>query len=229
MRKVLGLTLILVLVASGLAGAAQLPEDLLEEATAVLKEMTQQPDSEQLQSILRNGYGIAIFPSVIKAGLGIGGRYGEGVVLRRDLETGKWYGPYFVEMKGLSYGLQAGIQNISLVLVVATEEGIKSLQEGRITLGGNISMAAGPVGRSAEASTDLQLKAAMYSYSMSKGVFAGASFEGSTISNNTSANRLYWDGDMIPRQMLAQEAKGTKVQALLEELNRMISEGDQGR
>lgn len=75
--------------------------------------MTQQPDSEQLQSMLRTAHGVAIFPSVIKAGLGVGGRYGEGVVLRRDESTGKWYGPYFVEMMGLSYGLQIGLQNIS--------------------------------------------------------------------------------------------------------------------
>jgi len=224
MRKVLCLALILVVLTSGWAAAAQLPGELLEEAVAVLKEMAQQPDAAQLKSVLCNAHGIAIFPSVIKAGLGIGGRYGEGVVLKRDVETGKWYGPYFVEMKGLSYGLQAGIQSISLVLVVNTEEGIKSLQEGRITLGGNISMAAGPVGRSAEASTDIQLKAAMYSYSMSRGVFAGASFEGSTISNNASANRIYWDGDMTPRQMLNQEAKGDKIQGLLGELNRIIDE-----
>lgn len=228
MKRVLCLALILVLLFSSLAAAAKLPGEILEEAAAVLKEMTQQPDSEQLQSMLRTAHGVAIFPSVIKAGLGVGGRYGEGVVLRRDESTGKWYGPYFVEMMGLSYGLQIGLQNISLVLVVATEEGIKSLQEGRITLGGNISLAAGPVGRSAEAGTDIQLKAAMYSYSMSCGVFAGASLEGSTINNNASANRVYWDGDMTPRQMLNQEAKGEAIQALLDELNRISTEAPEG-
>jgi len=224
MRKLLCFTMIIVLLASGLAAAAELPEDLLASAASVLKEIAGQPDAEQMHSVLRSAHGIAIFPSVIKAGLGIGGRYGEGVVLRRDPDTGTWYGPYFVEMKGLSYGLQLGVQSISLVLVVNTEEGIKSIQEGRITLGGNISMAAGPVGRSAEASTDIQLKAAMYSYSMSKGVFAGASFEGSTISNNSSANRIYWNGDITPRQMLNQEAKGDKIQTLLDELNRIIDQ-----
>jgi len=102
--------------------------------------------------------------------------------------------------------------------VVATEEGIKTLQEGRITLGGNISMAAGPVGRSAEAGTDIQLKASMYSYSISRGVFAGASLEGSSINNNESANKLYWGEELTPSQMLSKEAKGESIQVLLNTL-----------
>ncbi|WP_461370890.1 lipid-binding SYLF domain-containing protein [Candidatus Darwinibacter acetoxidans] len=226
MRRVVCLALILVLLASSLTFAAQLPETVLTNAAAVLKDMTQQPDSEQLKSILKDAHGIAIFPSVIKAGLGIGGRYGEGVVLRRDTSTGTWYGPYFVEMKGLSYGLQAGIQSTALVLVVATEEGIRSLEDGRITLGGNVSLAAGPVGRSAEASMDVQLKAAMYSYSMSKGVFAGASFEGATISNNASTNKLYWEETLTPEEMLDKKAKGTAIQELLDELTSIIENSE---
>ena len=126
--------------------------------------------------------------------------------------------PYFVEMVGVSYGLQIGVQSTALVLVVATEEGIKTLQEGRITLGGNISMAAGPVGRSAEAGTDIQLKASMYSYSISRGVFAGASLEGSSINNNESANKLYWGEELTPSQMLSKEAKGESIQVLLNTL-----------
>ncbi|HHW73411.1 MAG TPA: lipid-binding SYLF domain-containing protein [Firmicutes bacterium] len=218
MRKVLLLVLVAVLMATGVTSAAKLPAEILEGAADVLMEMTQQPDSEQFQNMVRNAYGIAIFPSVVKAGLGIGGRYGEGVVLKRDRDTGEWYGPYFVEMVGVSYGLQIGVQSTALVLVVATEEGIKTLQEGRITLGGNISMAAGPVGRSAEAGTDIQLKASMYSYSISRGVFAGASLEGSSINNNESANKLYWGEELTPSQMLSKEAKGESIQVLLNTL-----------
>lgn len=218
MRKVLLLVLVAVLMATGVTSAAKLPAEILEGAADVLMEMTQQPDSEQFQNMVRNAYGIAIFPSVVKAGLGIGGRYGEGVVLKRDRDTGEWYGPYFVEMVGVSYGLQVGVQSTALVLVVATEEGIKTLQEGRITLGGNISMAAGPVGRSAEAGTDIQLKASMYSYSISRGVFAGASLEGSSINNNESANKLYWGEELTPSQMLSKEAKGESIQVLLNTL-----------
>lgn len=218
MRKVLLLVLVAVLMATGVTSAAKLPAEILEGAADVLMEMTQQPDSEQFQNMVRNAYGIAIFPSVVKAGLGIGGRYGEGVVLKRDRDTGEWYGPCFVEMVGVSYGLQIGVQSTALVLVVATEEGIKTLQEGRITLGGNISMAAGPVGRSAEAGTDIQLKASMYSYSISRGVFAGASLEGSSINNNESANKLYWGEELTPSQMLSKEAKGESIQVLLNTL-----------
>jgi lipid-binding SYLF domain-containing protein len=109
---------------------------------------------------------------------------------------------------------------------VATEEGIRSLEDGRITLGGNVSLAAGPVGRSAEASMDVQLKAAMYSYSMSKGVFAGASFEGATISNNASTNKLYWEETLTPEEMLDKKAKGTAIQELLDELTSIIENSE---
>jgi len=218
MRKVLLLVLVAVLMATGVTSAAKLPAEILEGAADVLMEMTQQPDSEQFQNMVRNAYGIAIFPSVVKAGLGIGGRYGEGVVLKRDRDTGEWYGPYFVEMVGVLYGLQIGVQSTALALVVATEEGTKTLQEGRITLGSNSSMAAGPVGRSAEAGTDIQLKASMYSYSISRGVFAGASLEGSSINNNESANKLYWGEELTPSQMLSKEAKGESIQVLLNTL-----------
>jgi lipid-binding SYLF domain-containing protein len=82
------------------------------------------------------------------------------------------------------------------------------------------------VGRSAEAGTDIQLKASMYSYSMSRGVFAGASLEGSTVSNHSSANKLYWNEELTPSEMLTKEAKGTDIQVLLDELNRIVKEQD---
>lgn len=224
MKRILCLTLAMVLLASVAVGATKPPDELLADAVLALKEIAEQPDSEQLHAMLRNAHGVAIFPSLIKAGLGLGGRYGEGVVLHYDALKQTWYGPYFVQMKGISYGFQVGVQSTALVLVVAAEEGMKSLQEGKITLGGNLSVAVGPLGRSAEASTDLKLEAVMYSYSVSKGAFVGASLEGASIENSVNANQVYWQKKLTPGEMLAKKATGREVQELIRELNRIINE-----
>lgn len=218
-----GLLILLIVVLLSLpASAAKLPHELIEDAVLVLQEIAEQPDAEQLHSVLKKGHGIAIFPSVVKAGLGIGGRYGEGLILQYSQANETWYGPYFVTTKGLSYGFQVGVQSTALVLVVTSERGMESLQEGKITLGGNLSIAAGPVGRSAEAGTDLSLKAAMYSYSLSKGAFVGASLEGASIDNNVNANQVYWQEQFTPAQMLSHQATGKELQALLAELNAIM-------
>lgn len=222
MKRIFYISLVLVLLFGATLNAAQLPDDLLAAAASVLTEMSHEPDAEQLQSMLRSAHGIAIFPSLVRAGLGLGGRFGEGIVLKYDKSEGVWYGPYFVTMKGLSYGFQVGVQTTALVLVVATEGGMSSLQEGRITLGGNLSIAAGPIGRSAEASTDLKLEAAMYSYSISKGAFVGASFEGDSIENNVNANQVYWQETLSPKEILQKRAFGNSIQELLAELNKTI-------
>ncbi len=223
MKRLLLTALLVIAVLAPPVQAAKSPEELLADAVLVFREMAQQPDAEQFHRILKKAHGIAIFPSVVKIGLGLGGRYGEGVILKYNPESKAWYGPYFATMKGLSYGFQVGVQSTALILVITTERGIESLQEGKITLGGNVSIAAGPMGRSAEAGTDLKLKASIYSYSLSKGVFIGASFEGAVIDNNTNANQVYWQERLQPNQMLARRAKGELMQPLLKELNLAIN------
>lgn len=222
MKKLLTAVLVLFILSTMPVQAANAPGDVLEDALLVLKEMGEQRDAEHFQLMLQSAHGIAIFPSVIKAGFGLGGRYGNGLILKRSPEDQSWYGPYFVTMKGLSYGLQIGVQSTALVLVVTSERGMQSLQEGKITLGGNLSVAAGPTGRSAEAGTDLKLKASIYSYSLSKGAFIGASFEGAVIDNNTKLNGAYWQRELTPAEALALPAGGGSVRPLLEELNLMI-------
>ncbi|HHY15861.1 MAG TPA: lipid-binding SYLF domain-containing protein [Firmicutes bacterium] len=222
MKRFVVIGLLVIFTFSAPVSAAKLPADLLADASSVMKEMSAQPDSEHFHAMLQKAYGVAIFPSVIKAGLGLGGRYGEGLILKYDPHTRGWYGPYFVTMKGLSYGFQVGVQSTALVLVVTSERGMESLQEGKITLGGNLSVAVGPMGRSAEAGTDLQLKAPIYSYSLSKGAFIGASFEGAVIDNNVNANQVFWQEGLTPKQALERRATGESVQALLEELNLSI-------
>lgn len=222
MKRIVIMTLALILSIAIPVTATKAPDELLAEAAVALREISEQPDSEHFHKMLQNAHGVAIFPSLIKAGLGLGGRYGEGVILEYDASKKTWYGPYFVHMKGISYGFQLGVQTTSLVLVVAAEEGMRSLQEGKITLGGNLSVAIGPVGRSAEAGTNLELDAIMYSYSISKGAFIGASLEGASIDNSVNANRVYWNKELTPEEMLKRKASSREIKELIEALNRII-------
>jgi len=225
-RKLVVLACAIALMATGLAGttaSASSPTDRIDEALQVLEEMSQQEDYETMAYLLKKAHGVAIFPSVVKAGFVLGARHGKGLVLRRDPATGTWYGPSFIEITGLSWGPQIGVQSTALVLVITNERGLKGFEEGKITLGGEMSVAAGPVGRHAEAGTDIELKAAIYSYSMSKGVFAGASLEGARIGPDESANELYWGSKVSPDTILSLRVADHRVRALVQELNRLIS------
>ncbi|MDI9413199.1 MAG: lipid-binding SYLF domain-containing protein [Bacillota bacterium] len=222
MKRIVVSTLIIVLCLGISAEASKNPDKLLEDAVLVFKEIAGEPDSEQMQSILKKAYGVAIFPSVVKVGFGLGGRYGEGLILRYDPVKKTWYGPFFVQIKGLSYGLQIGLQSTSLVLVITTERGMENLEKGKITLGGSMSVAVGPMGRSAEAGTDLKFEAAIYSYSLSKGVFAGASLEGATIDNNVNANQIYWNKELDSTEILNRRASGKAIHNLIKELNAAV-------
>ncbi|MDI6871582.1 MAG: lipid-binding SYLF domain-containing protein [Bacillota bacterium] len=201
------------------------PAERISESVAVLREMVQQSDAEAMARLLKKAKGVAVFPSVIKAGLLVGGRYGEGLVLRHDPQTGAWYGPSFVTLKGLSYGPQFGFQSTALVLVITNDRGMQGFRGDKVTLGGDVAVAAGPVGRHAEASTDAEFKASIYSYSMSKGIFAGLSLEGAVIAPDDSANQSYWKTALRPDDALNRPAASGTITALLQELERLIARG----
>lgn len=222
MKRVLCLTMIVVLLFSPTVAASKLPEELISDSLALLDEIATQPDAEQFYRFLGKSKGLAIFPSVIKAGLGLGGRYGDGFILRYDPENKSWYGPYFVNLKGISYGFQVGIQSTALLLVINSKDALESLQAGKITLGGSMSVATGPLGRSAEAGTDLKLEAPFYSYSLSKGAFIGASFEGSSITNNESTNQLYWQQALEPKDIFTKLASKVMIRDLINKLNLIV-------
>ena len=226
-RKVSSFALI-VLIVSLLVGStvsAASPETIISQSIAALQEMAVEPDASAMVSLLREARGVAIFPSVVKAGIFLGGKYGEGLVLQRDQATGRWYGPSFVTMKGVSYGLQFGVQSTALVLVINNDEGMERFRGSQeFTLGGDIGIAAGPLGRQAGASTDVQLKSAIYSYSMSKGLFAGFSLEGAIIETDHDANRTYWGRAVLPEDILATPAAGSKIQPLIDELERLMAQ-----
>src|SRR5262249_21635012 len=144
-------------------------------------------------TLLQDAKGVAIIPHVVKAGFLLGGRFGRGVVLVRQPD-GTWSNPVFVALGGGGIGWQAGIQSTDLVLVFKTSHGLDRVLRGKgqLTLGGDVAVAAGPVGRQAEAATDGQLKAEIYSYSRSRGLFAGVSLEGAGLLAAAEAHQEFY-------------------------------------
>ena len=162
---------------------------LVEESGKVLAEVQQMPDQGIPEDLLRSCSAIAIFPSTISAGFGIGGKYGQGIIMVRDEKTGSWSSPAIFTIAGGSFGLQIGGQATDLVLLIMNRRSVDGILQGKLKLGGDASVAAGPVGRSANAAADIQLKGGILSYSRARGLFAGAKLEGDVITE-------HWDGDL---------------------------------
>ena len=175
-----------------LAGEQELSR--AENAVRVLKEVMQAPDKAIPHDLLQNAHAIAVIPDVIKAGFVVGGRHGEGLISVKPRDD-TWSNPSFIGLTGGSIGFQAGVSSTDVILVFRTQRGVDSIVNGKFTLGADASAAAGPVGRSAQASTDAQLKAEIYSYSRARGLFAGAALDGSALTIDNDANQaVYGDG-----------------------------------
>jgi lipid-binding SYLF domain-containing protein len=144
--------------------------------------------------------GIVIIPRLINAGFGIGAKRGKGVALVR-LPDGRWSDPVFVTVTGGSIGAQIGVQSVDLVLVFRHKGMLNKVKNGDVTLGGDISAAAGPVGRSSSANTDYKLEAEVYSYSRSRGLFAGISLNGTSISIDKEADHNFYGGHMSSQEI----------------------------
>ncbi|HCA40435.1 MAG TPA: hypothetical protein DEP01_02280 [Aminobacterium sp.] len=203
---------------------AKTPEQRISGAVKLLHEMQEQSDVGTMADLLEQAKGVAIFPSVIKAGFVFGGKYGEGLVLRRDTASGRWYGPSFATIAGASWGLQIGAESIGLVLVITNERGLEGFKGNNFKLGGDIGVAAGPVGRRGELGTDIKLKASIYSYSIAKGLFAGMSLEGAAVNVDDNANHVYWGKTITAAQALDRRASSAKIQPLIQALNKLIKE-----
>lgn len=222
------LTLVAVLLLSVLASAsfgADMPRHHRRILLAAegLNKMAIEEDASAFADTLASCKAVAIFPAVVKGGLGItGGMSGEGIVLRRDKKNG-WYGPSYARIDGESIGLQLGLSELFLVLTVVNDEGMRLFTGGTgLKLGADVSVAAGPVGREASAATDSRAKASVYSYSMSKGAFAGIGISGSLISLSSEANKAYWGKATDAKTALNTKASGEKIKPLIDALNKII-------
>jgi lipid-binding SYLF domain-containing protein len=177
---------------ASLAPAAPPPAQTLENSVAVLDDLAAIPLKGIPPRLLADAQGVAIFPRVIKVGFVVGARGGHGVVLARD-KDGNWGDPVFANFGGASVGFQAGVESTDVVLVFRSRKSLDRVLEGKMkmTLGADASVAAGPIGRQAMAATDARLQAEILSYSRSRGLFAGVSFDGGTIHPDPDANAAY--------------------------------------
>lgn len=169
--------------------------DKVKDAIEVMDDIMSIPEKGIPPALLRDAYGIAIIPGVIKAGLILGGRHGSGILVVR--EGADWSNPSFITFSGGSIGWQIGVQSADVILVFKSRKSIDKIMEGKFTLGADASIAAGPVGRHVEAGTDVKLKAEIYSYSRSRGLFAGIALEGSALLIDDDANAAFYGGEDV--------------------------------
>jgi lipid-binding SYLF domain-containing protein len=181
------------LLAMAAAGAhAQAREEArLLTASQVLKDFRGSRDEAIPDRLLERAYGIAVIPDMTKLAWFFGGRRGHGVLIVRD-RNGRFTSPMFITMTGGSFGLQFGVQATDVVLVFTTPKGVEGINGGKVTLGADVSVAAGPIGRQASAATDAGFKAEVYSYSRSRGAFIGLALDGSAITIDDSANAAFY-------------------------------------
>ena len=192
----------------------------VDAARLVFQEISKSPDANIPKQLLDQAKCVAIFPGMIKGALGWGARMGRGVMSCRDA-SGHWGPPVFLRVAGGSWGLQVGVEKTDLLLFVMNEEGARALEQSEWTLGGKGSVAAGPVGRSGEAATDIRLDAQIYSYSRSRGLFAGLSLEGARLSTDKEAMRRYYGANVDTKAVLFDHQAPTtppSAQALMESL-----------
>lgn len=200
-------------------------ENRLNDATKIVNEMLLAPDGRIPRDLIRRSKAMIIFPSVIKAGMGLGGQYGKGVALRRDASDGKWGPPAFVTLIGGSFGWQLGVQSTDLVLLVMSGVDLKNIFNNRFTIGVDASIAAGPIGREASAETDISLSAGILSYSRAKGLFAGLTVQGAVMEADWGANESYYGSDVSIIDIFFHKHGQLSPGAvkLIETLNRSIS------
>ncbi len=178
----------------------------VDAATTVLNEMMGAPDKAIPKSILEKAEAIAIFPGVKKAGFVVGGQWGRGIISVRDVDTREWSSPAFLTLTGGSLGAQIGGTEIDVIFVVMNRTGVENLLSNQVKLGGEISAAAGPVGRAGEASTDLQMQAQILSYSRSRGLFAGVTVNGSAVKEDMDANTRFYGKPLSSEDIVFERA-----------------------
>jgi lipid-binding SYLF domain-containing protein len=184
------------------AAYAQLKQhdmEKLNEAATVLSEIRNAPEGGIPESIWKKAQCVVVIPNLKKAGFIVGGEHGSGVMSCKHANT--WGPPVFMELSKGSVGLQAGVSSVDLVLVVMNQSGVAKLLRNKVTLGGDASLAAGPVGRSASAATDAQLSAEMLSYSRAKGLFAGIDLSGGSLNPDTSKNERAYGANASARDI----------------------------
>jgi len=180
-------------------------QERVKESGDVLKQILDMPDKGVPKSVLDGAKCVIVLPSVKKAAFGVGGSYGRGVMTCRTGADykGPWSAPIMMASSGGSFGFQIGAEATDFLIIVMNDGGAKSLLKSKVKLGADASIAAGPVGRTAEASTNGRMQAQMLSYSRSQGVFGGVSLSGSTLRPDTDANENLYGEKVTPQEIIA--------------------------
>lgn len=195
MNKILIALVVLLSTTAALAGDRTDDVDRLQTSANVLKEIMSAPDSGVPEEVMSSAKCIAVIPSMLKAAFGVGGAYGKGVASCRT-DKG-WSAPAFFSLRGGSFGFQIGGQAADIVMLIMNDEGMNNLLESKFKLGADASVAAGPVGRHADASTDWKMRAQVLTYSRTRGVFAGISLNGAVLDQHKDDTRDFY-GRMVP-------------------------------
>jgi lipid-binding SYLF domain-containing protein len=185
--------------------------ELVQKSTAVLRDLTKVPEDGIPKELLERAEGVIIIPSLLKGGFIVGAKHGKGVMSAKNRATGEWSAPAFVKMTGGSIGWQIGMESVDLVLLVMNRKGIEQLLQDKFTIGGDLSIAAGPVGRSGQAATNAQLNAGILAYSRSKGLFAGATFEGAALHADDDDNKAFYGREISLKEVVLDNAPNTKA------------------
>ena len=209
------------------AEAASREEKRVGDAADVLEQLLRIPEKTVPPALLSRAYGVAVFPNVVKAAFGLGARHGKGVIVVRQ-DDNSWSNPAFIKITGGSFGWQAGVQSTDIILVFKTRKGVDGIENGQLTLGADASVAAGPIGRHTSIATDIEFKAEVYSYSRSRGLFAGVALEGAGVTMDRKANAaFYGSSSMTPERIfvsspnIAPDIANTFVQILTAQTSRL--------
>ena len=188
--------------------------DRVKDSATVLGEIMNAPDAIPT-SVLDKAVGIAVFPGTVRGGFIVGAERGRGILSARDETTKAWSAPAFLTITGGSLGLQIGLRATDLILVIQNRRGLENLVRNEFKVGAGAAVTGGPVGRDAQAATDIQLRAEILSYSRSRGLFAGATIEGSTIKEDQDANARFYGERLATRAVVfdgkAKAPDGVKV------------------
>lgn len=173
----------------------------LARATDVFQEIMKTPDKGIPGDLLDKAECVAIVPGLKKGGLGLGGKYGKGLIMCRKPNR-NWTAPSFITIEGGSVGFQIGFTQIDVVMLFMNKNGVDKLIGDKFTIGADASAAAGPVGRQTAAQTNIRLDAQILTYSRAKGLFAGVSLDGATLRSDKDDNRDFYGKDIDPRAIL---------------------------
>lgn len=225
--RLLTLFIAVVMAFTASAQAATREEKRVADAADVVDQLLRIPEKTIPPTLLSRAYAVAVVPNVVRAAFGLGARRGKGIlVVRQDDDS--WSNPAFVTLTGGSVGWQIGADSTDVILVFKTRKGVDGIANGKLTLGANASVAAGPVGRHTSAATDIEFKAEVYSYSRSRGLFAGIALEGAGVTMDRKANAAFYGStSMTPEQIfvsspnVAPDIANTFVQILTAQTARL--------